>query len=287
MQGTLFHASAHEVKFYCRAKYYRTPEGAMKLAQVQQMGVPAFRVPGFEEPEKLSRLFDDCADMVEDGGADGGEDGENDPDTLAEVINRRRALRRAKITAFDKILCNSDLDTFGTFTISPEAVGDRASWDDCYKCLKIWLSNRVTRDGLKYIVCPERHIAGGIHFHGIMNRDALDLVQATNAHTGDPLTHNGKPLYNIASWRYGFSSAALVDCNTTDREKVAKYIFKYMGKQGIYGMIGGRYVLAGGKLNTPFYLYGNDPAEFMGGDEPTGTAESENNGVVYREWQFI
>lgn len=277
-----FRATAAEVKYYTRAKYYRTPDGTMKLAQIQHMTVPAFRVPGFEEPEKLKGLFDDAADACADNDPpEPGEDGEED------ATNRRRALRRAKITAFDKILCNHDLDTFATFTLSPEAVNDRATWEDCYKCLKIWCNHRVTRNGLKYIICPERHIAGGIHFHGVMNSPALDLIQATNAHTGEPLTHNGKPLFNVQSWRYGFSSAALVDCTTLDREKVAKYIFKYMGKQGINGMIGGRYVLSGGNLATPFYLYGNSPEEFTTGETPTGHAESENSGILYREWNYI
>ncbi len=285
---SILHASAPEVKHYTRAKYYRTPAGAMKLVQIQQMSVPAFRVPGFEEPEKLSKLFDTAADACADNEPTDPAEEETSPEDIEEdITNKRRALRRAKITAFDKILCNPDLDTFATFTLSPEAVGDRATWGDCYKCLRTWLCNRVNRHGLKYIVCPERHIAGGIHFHGVMNRPALDLIQATNAHTGQPLTHNGKPLFNITSWRYGYSSAALVDCSALDREKVAKYIFKYMGKQGIYGMIGGRYVLSGGDLATPFYLYGESPEEFTTGETPTGHAESENSGILYREWNYI
>lgn len=270
-----------QVKFFCRAKYYRTAAGQMKLAQVQQMSIPAFRVPGFEEikQEKISAMFED---MEERAGET--EDEKAEPE---DIRYRYRSLRRAKITAFDKILCNPDLDTFATFTLSPEAVGDRASWDDCYHCLKVWLSNRVSRNGLKYVVCPERHIKGGIHFHGIMNSEALHLIPATNAHTGEPLTHNGETLYNVLDWQYGFSSAALVRTAVLDREKVAKYIFKYMGKQGIDGMIGGRYVLSGGKLHSPFYLYGETPGEFMNGEKETGSHESEHEGIRYREWNYI
>lgn len=285
------HASVMEVKHYTRAKYYRTPEGVTKLMQIQQMSVPAFRVPGYEEPERLESLFDEAADACADREPieeDATPTEPTEADASAEdLTNKRRSLRRAKITAFDKILCNPDLDTFATFTLSPEAVGDRATWGECYKCLRTWLCNRVNRHGLKYVLCPERHIKGGIHFHAVMNRDALDLVQATHAHTGQPLTHNGRPLYNIASWRYGYSSAALVQCSVTDREKVAKYIFKYMGKQGVYGMIGGRYVLSGGNLSKPFYLYGESPNEFMTGEAETGFSESEHDGVAYREWRYI
>jgi hypothetical protein len=253
----------------------------MKLVQVQKMSVRAFRMPGFEDdpkPEKLSAMFDEMEERAGDG-----EDETMPPD----IRDKFRALRRAKITAFDKILCNPDLDTFGTFTISPEAVTDRTEWTDAYRCAKVWLSNRVSRKGLKYVLCPERHKAGGIHFHALMNSTALQLIPAINPHTGLPLTHDGEPLYNVADWSYGFSSAARIKTVTLDREKVAKYIFKYMGKQGIEGMIGGRYVLSGGDLCSPFFLYGDSPDEFTNGEKVTGSHQSEHEGVTYWEWTYI
>lgn len=278
MQNT-WRVSAAQVKFHVRAKYYQTPEGETKLAQIQELGIPAFRLPGFEEakPEALAPLFEEAELGAlpredEPPGGDG---------------NRLRALRRAKINAFNKILANPDLDTFATFTLSPEAISDRASWDDAYHSLRLWLTNNVTRRGLKYVICPERHKAGGIHFHGIMNSAALQLAPASNPHTGKPLHHNGNPLYNVTSWRYGFSSAELIGSATLDREKVAKYIFKYMGKQGITGMIGGRYALIGGKLADVTYLYGNTPEEFMDGREALHAHASEHEGITYREWSYI
>ena len=278
MEHIQFSVPDTEVKFYCRAKYYRTPEGETKLAQIQQMGFPAFRIPGFEEvrPEELAPLFEEAEETAPDDGEEGD-----------RTTNAARAFRRARINAFDKILANSDLDTFGTFTLSPEAIRDRAEWDDAYKVLKTWLSNGVQRRGLKYVICPERHKNGGIHFHGIMNSPALRLNPAKNARNGLPLTHNGEPLYNIVNWSYGFTSAALIRSGTSDREKVAKYIFKYMGKQGSDGMIGGRYALTGGALAAPFYLYGNTPDEFRDGRTPTASRESEHSGILYREWNYI
>lgn len=268
-------ASAVNAKVTCRAKYFRTPSGELKLAQVQQLGIPTFRLPGFElhRREKLDELFDDQGDVP------------TSSDTAEQ--NARRALRRAKINAFDKILANHDLDTFVTFTVSPEAVADRTSWDDVYHRIKVWLSNRVSRSGLKYVICPERHKAGGIHFHAIMNSSALSLVPAINANTDEPMYHNGNPLYNVADWSFGFTSAERIQSSTLDREKVAKYIFKYMGKQGIEGKIGGRYALIGGKLNSPVYRYGNEAAEFFYGKTPTGEHFSEHDGITYHEWTYI
>jgi len=264
-----------------RAKYIRTNTGETKLVQIQEMSIPVFRIPGYEEdkPEKLDVFFDECEEATE-------KEISELKDKASELANRLRSLRRAKITAFDKILSNPDLDLFATFTMSPEAVGDRSSWDDCYKKLSKWLNNRVTRKGLKYIICPERHKAGGIHFHAILNSPAVVLKPAVNPHTNQPLTHNGKPLYNITDWLWGFTSAEFIQDESIDREKVAKYIFKYMGKQGLEGKIGGRYVLTGGNLERPFYLYGSDPKEFMPGEE-IFFREAEHEGIKYREWNFI
>lgn len=271
VSGTLTH-------HYVRAKYYRTADGVTKLAKVQAMSVPIFSEKGFElrrseEPE-LDAIFDEA------------EEAAATPSESDKKHNAWRALHRAKLNAFDKILCNPDLDTFVTFTISPEAVADRTSWDDVYKRIRMWLSNRVTRSGLKYVICPERHKEGGIHFHAIMNSEALNLTPATNANTGEPLTHRGARLYNVADWSLGFTSAELIQSATLDREKVAKYIFKYMGKQGTEGKIGGRYALIGGQLASPIYIYGEDPREFLP-DTEGYFRQSSHDGIDYQEWSFI
>ena len=294
----MFHVTEGQVKFCVRAKYYETPDGVTKLAKIQHLSFPAFRIPGFEKLEKpKSSAIDEFIDELEAEASaqrtaisslyDEGSNFETETKLPAW-----KNLHRAKINAFDKILCNPDLDTFVTFTISPEHVQDRASWDDVYQRLKVWLSNRVTRNGLKYVICPERHKNGGIHFHAIMNSKALKLTPATNAHTGAPLVHNGAPLYNISDFNFGFTSAELIQSATLDREKVAKYIFKYMGKQGVEGKIGGRYVLIGGELASPIYLYGEDPREFIPFSEEQAKEEgfyreSEHEGIKYREWSFI
>ena len=279
MKRVPFSVPASEVKFYCRAKYYRTPDGQTKLAQIQQMGVPAFRVPGFEEirDEKLAPFFEEAEEAMQ----------EDDEKESNRTESQNRAFRRARINAFDKILANPDLDTFGTFTLSPEVIRDRTEWEDVNRYLRHWLANRVQRRDLKYVICPERHKSGAIHFHGIMNSSALRLAPAVNPHSGLPLTHNGAPLYNILDWSYGFTSAEKIQSGTLDREKVAKYIFKYMGKQGTDGMIGGRYALIGGDLASPFYLYGNNPEEFRDGREPTTSRQSDHSGIQYKEWNYI
>ncbi len=291
-----------QAKFHTRAKYYKTPDGVVKLAKIQQLSFPSFRLPGFEEVKRkgnpeLDALLEEMEAQASISGSaipalyDEGSSLETEEEKEAKLPAWKN-LHRAKMNAFDKILCNPDLDTFATFTISPEHVEDRASWEDVYHRLKIWLSDRVQRRGLKYVICPERHKKGGIHFHAIMNSKALKLIPATNAHTGAPMEHNGQPLYNVKDFNFGFTSAELIQSATLDREKVAKYIFKYMGKQGIEGKIGGRYALIGGELASPIYLYGEDPREFIPISEEQASQEgfyreSEHEGIKYREWSFI
>lgn len=283
---------------YARAKYYRTPDGVLKLAKIQYLSFPVFRLPGYESEEKkkteIDEMFSDMETEVSVSAVPALYDEGASPteDSAKDRRNAWKDLNRAKVNAFDKILCNPDLDTFATFTISPEQVRDRTAWEDVYGRVRNWLSDRVKRRGLKYVICPERHKKGGIHFHAIMNAAALRLSPATNAHTGEPLMHDGKPLYNIRDFPFGFTSAERIQSATLDREKVAKYIFKYMGKQGTEGKIGGRYALIGGKLTAPVYLYGDNPEDFFPGSEGNARQdgyyrEAVHEGIRYKEWSFI
>lgn len=270
-QSSLLRASDALITHTVRAKYYTNTRGVPVLAQVQKFNNARFREEGWEkifDPDKATRAKK--------------EEGERKPSDVA------RATRRAKITAFDYIMCNHDLDTFATFTYSPEAVAEKDSYEECYEKLRVWLSNRVQRKGLKYVLVPERTKRGDIHFHAICNAAALKLERAYSPNTGRPLTHNSKPLYNVIDWKWGFTSAEMIADADGDRTAVAKYIFKYMGKQ-LGAKIGGRYVLTGGDLKRPWYVYADDPHEFFSPGEEKDSRELhiDELGVDYVEWSFI
>ncbi len=254
-----------------KAVYVPTPYG-YKLARIQKFSVPTFVPAGYEsrsdgKSRDIPEILNECS----------------------EEEKLRRSLRRAKQNAFDLVLSNPDLDTFCTFTYAPDSVEDKNSYDDCYEKLKTWLSNAVQRRNHKYVLVPERHKSGAIHFHSICNRDSLDLVLAYNANNGRPLTHNGKPIYNVNNWKYGFSTAEKISDSTDDREAVSKYIFKYMGKQN-GEKIGGRFFLHGGDLQKPFCCYGDSEEEFFADASNRPTYQTENEvlpGVTYWEWDYI
>lgn len=269
-------------KFYSRAKYVPDREGKLRLASIQYMTRPVYGESGFEEVRPDTQTSGGIAAHAKDANASE----RSEVDAFASYM---RSARRAKIGAFDAILCNHDLDTFATITYAPDSVKDRCSYDDCYNILRPWLSNRVQRRGLKYILCPERHKSGGIHMHMICNSEALQIIRARNAHTGRVMSHNGNPLYNLSDWTAGFSSAEIIRDGDGDREAVAKYIFKYMGKQ-MGQKIGGRYFLHGGDLVGPSYLFANDPKEL--GDLSTAkhykiVDNIGDTGLCFQEWSFI
>ena len=285
---------ASSVYYNCKAKYIPNPDGGLRLASVQQFSIPKFRPSGWEDREKKTVLnterheknynpydddFESCfEDLPDDVNID---------DVVAEMRNTCRAVRRAKLAAMDYILCNPELDIFVTLTYGDNENINRIDYDECYKVLKNWLSNRVSRNRLLYVAVCERQKKGGIHFHILCNSSALSLVRAHSPYTGKPLTHHGKALYNISDWTTGFSSAEYISGDNC-RDKVAKYIFKYMSKES-FSKIGGRYFLHGGKLKKPVYAYGDNAEEFFH-DEAKCVHEREvhiTDELIWTEWSFV
>lgn len=267
-------------KFTTRGKYIPQPDGSLRLVQIQSFSVPKFRQSGWEDHQIPNSLLFSPDDYFID---------ESDCEDCADytAANLERATRRAKINAFDIILSNPELDTFGTFTFRPEDHLDKSAYDQVYDRLRPWLSNRVQRNGLKYVIVPEYHKSGDIHFHGIINSSAVKLEQVFSPKTGRPLTRSRKPLYNITDWKYGFSTASVIGGAAEDRDKVAKYIFKYMGKQ-LGARIGGRYALIGGDLKRPQYVYTNSADELLDGATAAKYDRTVDIGdITYREWTFV
>ena len=63
-----------------------------------------------------------------------------------------------------------------TLTLDQTQV-DRYDMAAITRKLNAWLSNQVQRRGLIYVLVPERHKDGAIHFHGFFN-DVLDRVDS-------------------------------------------------------------------------------------------------------------
>lgn len=184
-----------------------------------------------------------------------------------------QARDRATKRAYDYVRCNPQLNVFVTLTLDEDKVS-RDEWGEIIQRLNRWLDNRVRRNGLCYLLCPEYHKDGkSIHFHGLMNENALRMVRAVNARTGKPLFRKGKAVYNIEDFPYGFTAVIRITGEDATR-RIAGYIFKYMKKQ--LCKIGGRYFLAGGDLVKPVYVYGN--IDFNDVDAPAFALKGASGG---------
>ena len=152
-----------------------------------------------------------------------------------------RARRRARAKVRQLALAN-DFKWFVTLTIDPAKI-DSYDASAVTRRLNQWLSNKVRRNGLKYVLVPEKHKSGRIHYHGFFN-DALPAVYSNHD------DQNGHPIYNLPAWIYGFTTAIEL---YGDRHSAVGYVCKYIGKES--EKIGGRWYLSGGDLQQPVEQY--------------------------------
>ena len=221
-----------------RIKLYPDPGGGWYIAQTVTYDAPRFRPDSGWEMHK-----------PEKGAYQGVRDEDPEDDTKESGTGSKRAFNRARARAFDLLMSNPDVfNVFVTFTVDPKQA-DRSDYDAIVEKLSVWLSNRVQRNGLRYILVPEYHKDGvNIHFHGIANRSGLRLRDSGHR-------SHGSRVYNVEDLPLGFSTAIPITGEKSE-EKISKYVWKYMTKQGGQ-RIGGRYFLHGGELREPRYIYRN------------------------------
>ena len=197
--------------------------------------------------------------------------------------NLARSARRARQLLYDLCWCNPQLEWFVTLTLDSERVGDRYDVAGQSKRLTRWLDNQVRRKGLAYIVVPELHKDGAIHWHGLLSSGGLRYedsgcvirpeggvpIRPRSAAEYSRLIDSGAhKVYNLRNWRFGYSTAVQLYGR---REAAIGYVAKYITKAQSSGLghIGGRWYLRGGILREPdVYTYDMDYA-----DAPEGAYE--------------
>ena len=187
-----------------------------------------------------------------------------------KLASLERSKRRARTMVSDYIRAN-DLDLFCTFTVDPKKC-DRYDTAEVFRKLHNWLDNNVRRHGLKYVLVPEYHKDGAVHFHACMNR-ALTLVDSgtIDRHDGGKprrphsktermkwLAQGGSVVYNVSNWSLGFSTAIEM---YGDRAAAINYVCKYISKSD--DKIGGRWYYSGGDLRLPVSYTCDVPFELM------------------------
>lgn len=175
-----------------------------------------------------------------------------------------RSARRA--SAALRRLCHcANFKYFVTLTLDASHI-DRYDVPAIVRRMSQWCDNRVRRKGLCYILVPERHKDGALHFHGLFN-DALPVVDSgtiTKSNFKKPrkprsvrqrdmwLSDGGHVVYNLPDWTLGFTTAiGLYD----DYGKAINYVTKYIHKQCDGGKIAGRWYYHGGSFGEPIANY--------------------------------
>ena len=168
-----------------------------------------------------------------------------------------RSMRRARAQLRRLALAN-EFDYFVTLTLDGEKI-DRYDGAAVTRALNQWCSNMVKRHGLRYILVPELHKDGAFYFHGFMAGDGLKAVDSG-------VEWDGRPVYNLPQWSYGFSTAQRLYGEYT---AAVGYCCKYIGKQQGQRPLG-RWYYSGGALCKPEKTYVpmdyRDMAEAYGAD---------------------
>ena len=178
------------------------------------------------------------------------------------------SLKRAKDKIVDIALLN-DFDYFVTFTFNDKLV-NALDYQLSIKKLKKWLDNMVQRKELKYLLVPELHKSGRIHFHALMS-GKLSLVNSGH------LDNRFRVIYNLTDWKYGFTTAVKIDGTY---EAICKYITKYITKD--LRKVTGNFYYSGGNglIRMPDIIYSN--IEFESFDAREYTVPNIFSKVKYR-----
>lgn len=183
--------------------------------------------------------------------------------SAAEAADLERSRRRAAGRVRDIALCN-EFEYFVTLTLSGDQIG-RYDIGPVLKKMRVWLDNRVRRQGLKYVLVPEHHKDGAIHFHGFFAGCGEKMVDSgTLSIPGDKkprrprnaaqrdewLAKGAHAVYNVSDWTLGFSTAIPI---YGEYAAAVAYCCKYVGKEA--AKIGGRWYYSGGALNGPEMAY--------------------------------
>ena len=105
---------------------------------------------------------------------------------------------------------------------------NRYDADEVKRRVLTFLKNKVHRNGFAYVIVPEFHKDGAIHFHGLCKLGTMRLERAVNARTGQPMSsEKGQPIFNMPDWTLGYSTCIPIDGNY---ERTCNYMVKYFTK---------------------------------------------------------
>lgn len=133
----------------------------------------------------------------------------------------QKSIDRTHSTVRDYILCNN-FTWFFTLTISPDKC-DRHDDKSVQKLLKLYIDKIRRHNSLEYIMVPERHKNGALHFHGLLNNPPELIPTNKRDSSGRPRYENPDALKML-----GFNDWTKIENKDALSHYVRKYITKSM-----------------------------------------------------------
>ena len=145
----------------------------------------------------------------------------------------KKYLKKVKTNIIDLAYNNKDFfDYFITLTFdsnNKKFFPNGYDHEVAIELLKKWIDNQKHQNkNMTYILVPEFHKSGNLHFHGLVgNVDTWVLIQAKNPNTGKEIIKNGSRIYNLSNYNLGFTTISKIK----NSEAVTNYISKYATKE--------------------------------------------------------
>lgn len=144
------------------------------------------------------------------------------------VSNSENARFSARNRLIEIIKANTDFDYFFTGTFNPKK-WNRKNFTDLHKSLTRWLRRR----GIKYILIPEPHKDGSIHFHGFFNATIEPFLSEfdTSKKLPSRITQGlkeGRKIFNCPDYASMFGWVSIEKIRSL--EACAVYVSKYVSK---------------------------------------------------------
>ena len=138
------------------------------------------------------------------------------------ILSEKSSLRRTQNAVYDIARANEkSWEWFVTITFNPEKVNS-FDYDEVTKKVTNYFNRmRKSNPNMIYLGVPEKHKSGRYHFHFLMGQcEKLEMTDSGHK------TKNGQPIYNIGSYRLGFSTATRIE----NKARCTSYICKYITK---------------------------------------------------------
>ena len=172
---------------------------------------------------------------------------------------------------------SNDFKWFVTLTFNPGKI-DSFNYETAKTALLKWCRQmRDKYNKFDYLLIPELHKSGAVHFHGLLGDVPADFAEAVNPKNGKPLIKNKRQVYNLIDWKHGFSNCQKIE----SPQKSASYITKYittslLANKEMYKKK--RYFNSQGLIQPTVTLAMSDNTELSGFIPNFGVVDTDHNG---------